>query len=191
MSDPIEVLDFWLGEMGPEGWYAGTEEVDTEIRNRFEDVWQAASEGNLEHWISGPAGTLAYLIVTDQFSRNIWRGQGKAFSTDAKALNAAREAIAQGWDLEAPEPARQFFYLPFMHSEDLADQEYCISLMAERMPETGESNHFHAKVHTEVIRRFGRFPYRNEALGREPTPEEQAFLDAGSYGALAEQMKSA
>lgn len=191
MSDPIEVLDFWLSEMGPEGWYAGTPEVDEQIRERFSDLWQAASEGGIEHWIAGPAATLAYLIVTDQFPRNLWRGQGKAFATDAMALAAAKVAIAEGWDMEAPEPERQFFYLPFMHSEDLAEQEYCIGLMAERMPETGASNHLHARAHTEVIRRYGRFPYRNEALGRETTAEEAAFLEAGGYMSVVNELKAA
>lgn len=191
MSDPVMVLDYWLGELGEAGWYAGGEDLDTEIRDRFGDLWQAADEGGLEHWVDGPAGTLAYLIVTDQFSRNIWRGQGKAFDTDARALAAARKAIAEGWDLAAPEPERQFFYLPFMHSENLSDQEYCITLMDERMPETGASNRIHARAHTEIIRKYGRFPYRNQAFGRSNTPEEDAFLEAGGYMPVLEAVKAA
>lgn len=186
---PTEVLDYWLEELGPEGWYLGTPEVDEDIRTRFGDLWEAAAEGGIEHWISGPAATLAYLVVTDQFPRNLWRGEGKAFSTDAMALNAARIALEKGWDLDAPEPARQFFYLPFMHSEDLEDQLLCIDLMAERMPETGASNHLHARAHTEVIRRYGRFPYRNEALGREITAEEAAFLANGGYMSVVKELQ--
>lgn len=191
MSDPIEVLDFWLGELGEAGWYAGTAEIDEMIRDRFGDLWQAAHDDGLEHWVDGPAGSLAYLIVTDQFPRNLWRGDGRSFATDAKGRAAARKAIEAGWDMEVPEPARQFFYLPFMHSEELADQEYCIGLMDERMPETGASNQLHARAHTEIIRRFGRFPYRNAALGRETTPEEQAFLDAGGYMSVVNELKPA
>lgn len=190
MSDPVTVLDYWLGELGPEGWYAGGEDLDGEIRDRFGDLWQAAAEDGLEHWVDGPAGSLAYLIVTDQFPRNIWRGSARAFATDAKALAAARKAIAAGWDLQVPEPERQFFYLPFMHSELLSEQEECIDLMAERMPETGASNQLHARAHAEIIRRFGRFPYRNAAFGRETTPEEAEFLSDGGYARMVAALQS-
>jgi len=188
---PTEVLDYWLGELGPEGWYAGSPEIDADIRERFGDLWRAADEDGLEHWVDGPAGTLAYLIVTDQFPRNLWRGEGRAFATDARALAAARVAIKEGWDLGVPEPERQFFYLPFMHSEELSVQEECISLIAERLPETGAHNHLHARAHAEVIRRYGRFPYRNEALNRVNTPEEEHFLANGSYLSVVKELEAA
>lgn len=188
---PTEVLDYWLGEIGPEGWYAGTPEIDADIRERFGDLWRAADEDGLEHWVDGPAATLAYLIVTDQFPRNLWRGEARAFATDARALAAARVAIDAGWDLNVPEPERQFFYLPFMHSEDLKDQEDCISLITERLPETGDFNHLHARAHTEVIRRYGRFPYRNPALDRVHTQEEEQFLANGSYAAVVKEIEGA
>ena len=191
MSDPVTVLDYWLGEVGPEGWYAGGEALDAEIRDRFADLWQAAADGGLEHWIDGPAATLAFIVLTDQFPRNMWRGAARAFATDAAALEAARRAIAAGWDRAVPEPERQFFYLPFMHSEALADQQACIDLMAERMVETGASNHLHARAHAEVIRRFGRFPYRNAALGRETTAAEAAFMAGGGYGAVVQALQAA
>lgn len=190
MSDPVTVLDYWLDEVGEDGWYAGGEDLDGEIRDRFGDLWQAAADGGLDHWVDGPAGTLAFIVVTDQFPRNIWRGSAKAFSTDAAALDAARRAIAAGWDLQVPEPERQFFYLPLMHSEVLADQEDCIGLMDERMPETGASNQLHARAHTEIIRRFGRFPYRNDAFGRETTPDEAAFLAEGGYATVVQSLQS-
>ncbi|MDP2086559.1 MAG: DUF924 family protein [Gemmobacter sp.] len=191
MSDPVEVLDYWLGELGPDGWYAAGDELDAEIRDRFADVWQAAADGGLDHWVDGPAGALAFLVVTDQFPRNMWRGTARAFATDAQALAAARRAIAEGWDMAAPEPERQFFYLPLMHSEAMQDQEDCIGLIVERMPETGASNALHARAHAEIIRRFGRFPYRNAALGRETSAEEAAFLEGGGYAAVVESLKSA
>lgn len=189
MSDPVAVLDYWLGEVGPTGWYAGGEDLDGEIRERFADLWQAAADGGLDHWIDGPGGTLAFIVLTDQFPRNMWRGSARAFATDALALDAARRAIAAGWDMAAPEPERQFFYLPFMHSEALVDQETCIGLMAERMPETGASNHLHARAHAEVIRRFGRFPYRNAALGRETSDAETAFMAEGGYGTVVQALQ--
>ncbi len=189
MSDPVEVLDFWLGELGPEGWYAGGAAVDAQCRDRFLDLWQAARDGGLEHWVDGPVGSLAYLVVTDQFSRNIHRGTALAFATDDRARAAADAAIRAGWDLKAPEPERQFFYLPFEHSEDPGDQDRCVVLVAERLPETGAENLLHAHAHREIIERFGRFPFRNEALGRQSTPDEQAFLADGGYGAVVRRLK--
>lgn len=190
MSDPVTVLDYWLGEVGEAGWYGGGDDLDAEIRDRFADVWQAAAERGLDHWVDGPGGALAFIVLTDQFPRNMWRGSARAFATDAMALAAARRAIAEGWDMAAPEPERQFFYLPLMHSEVLADQEDCIGFMVERMPETGVSNALHARAHAEVIRRFGRFPYRNAALGRETAPAEADFMEQGGYGAVVAALKS-
>ncbi|MBL4917837.1 DUF924 family protein [Szabonella alba] len=190
MSDPVEVLEFWLEETGPEGWYLGGEEIDATIRDRFGDLWQAAHAGGLDHWIDGPAGTLAFLIITDQFSRNIHRGRAEAFATDPMARAAARKAVAEGWDLGVPEPERQFFYLPFEHSEDMADQALAVDYLSTRMPETGAEPALHARAHQEIIRRFGRFPFRNAALGRETTPAEQDFLDAGAYAAIVKEMRS-
>jgi uncharacterized protein (DUF924 family) len=183
MADPVDVLDFWLGEVGAEGWYAGGERLDALCRERFGDLWQAAADGGLEHWVEGTVGSLAYLILTDQIARNIHRGTALAFATDPHARAAARRAVEAGWDLGAPEPERQFFYLPFEHSEDTADQDLAVALMAERMPETGAETVLHAEAHRQIIRRFGRFPFRNAALGRTDTPAEAAFLSEGGYGA--------
>lgn len=189
MSDPATVLDFWLGELQPAQWYAVDPALDDEIRDQFADLWEAAAAGGLDHWIDGAAGTLAYIVLTDQFPRNMWRGSGRAFATDARALDAARRAVAENWDMHAPEPERQFFYLPYMHSENPDDQAACIALFAARMPETGAANHLHARAHALVIERFGRFPYRNAALGRPTTAAEQAFLDAGGYRAALEEVQ--
>jgi len=188
MSDPIEVLDYWLGEVGPEGWYAGGEMLDGEVRERFADLWQAANEGGLEHWAEGTVGTLAYLILCDQMARNMHRGKAEAFATDPRARAAARRALAEGWDMAAPEPERQFFYMPFEHSEDMADQDLSVSLLSERLSSEPEMA-LHARAHREVIARFGRFPFRNAALGRETTPEEAAFLAEGAYGAVVERLR--
>lgn len=181
MADPVEVLDFWLGEVGPDGWYAGGDALDGECRTRFADIWQAARDGGLEHWVDGPAGTLAYLVICDQLSRNMNRGTAGAFATDPLALAAARKALAHGWDLDAPEPERQFFYMPFEHSENADDQATAVRLMAERMSSDPEME-LHARAHQAVIARFGRFPSRNAALGRVSTAEEEAWLADGGYG---------
>ena len=188
MSDPVEVLEFWLHELGPKGWYAGGDEIDSLCRDRFADLWQAARDGGLEHWVDGTVGTLAYLILTDQIPRNIHRGTALAFATDPLARAAARKAVAEGWDLNAPEPERQFFYMPFEHSEDPADQALAVEYMRERLRSDPE-NLLHARAHQAIILRYGRFPTRNAALGRVSTPEEQAYLDKGGYAALVKARK--
>lgn len=187
MSDPVEVLDYWLGALGPKDWYAGGAELDAEIRAMFGDLWQAARDGGLEHWVEGAAGTLAYLVICDQMARNMHRGTAEAFATDAQALAAARKAVAEGWDMEAPEPERQFFYMPFEHSENPIDQAQSVALIGQRL--TDPEALLHARVHQEIIRRFGRFPFRNAALGRESTAEEREFLEQGGYGAMVQALK--
>ena len=189
MSDPIEILDFWLGEVGPKGWYAGGEALDASIRDRFSEIWQAAHDGGLEHWVEGTVSTLAYLILCDQFSRNMHRDTAKAFATDSQALAAAKRAVAEGWDMNAPEPERQFFYMPFEHSENIADQDEAVTLLSTRLSSDPEMA-LHAKAHREIIARLGRFPNRNAALERESTPEELDFLKAGGYAAVITALKA-
>ncbi len=184
METPETVTDFWLNEIGPQGWYQSSEALDDEIRRRFEGLWQQARAGGLKDWKMSPDTMLAYLILVDQFPRNMFRDSALAFATDKLARATAKKAIEAKWDMRVPEPARQFFYLPLMHAECLADQDRCVRLMLTRMPETGTSNLRHAKAHREVIRRFGRFPYRNKALARTDTLPEAAFQHEGGYGAV-------
>jgi uncharacterized protein (DUF924 family) len=121
----------------------------------------------------------------------MFRGESRAFATDRLARTAAVLATQREWDLRIPEPMRQFFYLPFLHAETVPDQDRGVCLILARMPETGAENLLHARAHREVIRRFGRFPHRNAALGRTTTPEEAAFLEAGGYGAVVQRLKQA
>ena len=181
MCSPERVLSFWLDEVGPSGWYEASDELDQRIRDEFLEPWEGARDGRFALWLTYPTGSLAYIILTDQFSRNMFRGEGKAFSTDRQALAAAKSAIHRKWDMRIDEPARQFFYMPLMHSENLCDQERCVRLMLQRMTNCGPSNLLHAKAHREVIRLFGRFPYRNEALARAFTAPERAFVEEGGY----------
>ncbi|MDX8348694.1 DUF924 family protein [Cognatiyoonia sp. IB215446] len=181
MVSPDEVLAFWLDECAPEDWYKSDPAFDEKIRERFLATWEAASEGSLSLWLTYPSGTLAYIILTDQFPRNMFRDTAQAFATDDIARAAAKMAIDRDWDMKIDEPARQFFYLPLMHAESLCDQDRAVRLIHTRMPETGHHNRDHACAHRAVIRDYGRFPYRNAALGRKTTPAEQAFLDAGGY----------
>ncbi len=189
MSDPIEVLEFWLGEVGPEGWYAGGEALDDECRTRFLDLWQAAHDGGLEHWVDGTVGNLAYLVICDQLARNMHRGTDLAFATDARALSAARQAVEAGWDMGAPEPERQFFYMPFEHSENPADQELAVRLLSERMASDPDMA-LHARAHQAIIARFGRFPFRNTALGQDTTPAEAEFMASGGYAAEVGRLRA-
>ena len=191
MTNPEDILAFWLDEKGPEGWYAGGDALDQEIRDRFEDVYKRACDGSLSLWLTYPTGTLAYIILLDQFSRNMFRDTPKAFATDGLARAAAKAAISRGWDLKIDEPARQFFYMPLVHAECLSDQDRAVRLIMTRMPETGTDNLLHAKAHREVVRKFGRFPNRNAALARETPKAEAVFLDAGGYGATVEALKAA
>ncbi|TCP63289.1 uncharacterized protein (DUF924 family) [Rhodovulum bhavnagarense] len=190
MSRQEEIIRFWLEDVGAKGWYAADPQIDAEIVTRFKPDWEAAHAGDLHDWPTNPQGTLAFLILTDQFPRNMFRGDWRAFATDALARAAAKQAIDQGFDTRYPEPERQFFYMPLMHSECLMDQDRCVRLMLTRMSQTGTENLLHAKAHRELIRRFGRFPFRNDALHRGSSDEERAFLDAGGYGACVAEMRA-
>jgi len=181
MANPEQILAYWLDEVGETGWYKSDEALDQGIRDRFETDWYRAMRGACAMWLTYPGGTLAYIILTDQFSRNMFRGTGKAFASDKLARAAAKAAIARGWDKRIDGMARQFFYIPLMHSECLVDQDRCVRLMKERMPDGGAANLIHAKAHREVIRRFGRFPTRNAALERCPTSPEASFVSEGGY----------
>jgi uncharacterized protein (DUF924 family) len=178
IAGPEEVLAFWRAA-GPTKWFERDDAFDAEIRARFLATREAAAAGRLEHWQATADGTLALLLLLDQFPRNLFRGDARAFATDAAARSIAEQAIARGTDRLFPLPERQFFYLPLMHSENLADQERCIALCRDAGDAEGEK---YAELHADVIRRFGRFPHRNRALGRTTTDEERAFLDAGGFG---------
>lgn len=189
MSTVEEVIAFWLDEVGPDGWYAVDDALDAKIRTRYLALWEKARDGRLGNWASCPKGALAFLIVTDQFPRNMFRGDGRAFQTDALARTVAARACHLRFDGQIDEPARQFFYMPLMHSESQMDQDRAVRMMLLRMPKTGASNLLHARAHRAVIREFGRFPYRNDALGRDTTPEERAFLAQGGYALAMRQLQ--
>ncbi|SDU39108.1 DUF924 family protein [Stappia sp. ES.058] len=177
--DPFEILDFWW-TAGPEKWFATDTDFDEEIRRRFEPGVSAASLGTLDDWAGTPHGALALLLLLDQFPRNLYRGDAKAFSGDDRALEIAERALDAGFDRAFPKMARTFFYLPFEHAEDIAAQERSVDLFRRNGEET---TYFYALVHMDVIRRFGRFPHRNDALDRETTQAESAYLDDGGFGA--------
>lgn len=183
---PAEVVGFWVDEVGADGWYARSTSLDQTIRDRFRPAWEAAATLAPDWAARGPEGALAALILTDQFPRNMFRGEARAFASDARARATAKAAIARGFDLAIGIPARQFFYLPLMHSEVLADQDRCVRLIVMRFAEAEQIRH--ARAHRDIIRRFGRFPFRNAALGRASTPEEEAWMAQGGYMAEVEAL---
>lgn len=175
------VLRFWLEGVGAEGWYKRDVQVDRRCADEFGALMNDAGAGRLSSWQATPRGALALLILLDQMPRNAFRGTAEAFAGDRRARAVAKTAIASGHDPKVPEPQRQFFYLPLMHSESLADQERCVRLVFARLPDTGAENRRHGVQHREVIRRFGRFPSRNAALGRADTEDERAYRARGGY----------
>ena len=175
---PSDVIAFWK-EAGPSKWFARDEAFDALFRERFEVAHHATARRALDSWAETAEGALALLILLDQFPRNAFRGTGHAFATDPLARTFAEQALAAGHDLQIAGDIRRFFYLPLQHSEDRADQARQVELFQTRMER--EPDDRWAEHHQAVIARFGRFPHRNRALGRQTTPEEQVFLEADGF----------
>jgi uncharacterized protein (DUF924 family) len=170
------VVEFWR-RAGPSRWFARDQEFDRLFRERLLSTHEAAACGELAHWPSKPYGSLALILLLDQFPRNAFRDTPRMYATDAQARIAAATAIAAGHDLAVCRDLRLFVYLPYGHSEVLADQERSVALVEG----LGEPDLSHAKRHHDIIRRFGRFPHRNRILGRAMTADEQRYLDEGGY----------
>lgn len=172
-----DVVEFWRAA-GTQRWFTRDEAFDAECAARFLDAHHAAARREFEGWMAEAQGALALLILLDQIPRNVFRGSAHAYATDGLARECAQRSLDAGFDTRVEPELRMFFYLPFEHSEDLADQERSLFLH-RALP--GENADHWARIHHDIIRRFGRFPHRNAALGRRTTPEEQAFLDAGGF----------
>lgn len=182
MSDiALEIREFWMNTVGPKNWDSGSPKLDADIKSKFEDIWMKARDCELGAWMCTPEDCLSLVILLDQFPRAMFRGTGDAYSTDGNALAVAKRAIVMGHDLKVSEAERMFFYTPLMHSESLMDQERCVRLMSLRLVNLGGRGLLHAKAHRDIIRQFGRFPYRNDAVGRPSTDPERAYLLAGGY----------
>ena len=189
MMGPDDILRFWLDDCEPKQWFTQSDAFDQTIRDQFQETWQQAAEGRFSLWLTYPNGVLAYIILTDQFARNMFRDDPRAFATDRAALAASKSAIARGWDMRVEPSARLFVYLPLEHSENLCDQERSVRLICDRLE--GDKHLLHARAHREVIRQFGRFPHRNAALGRKTTDPESAYLAAGGYGQIVRSLQGA
>lgn len=172
-ATPDEILDFWFRELTPKQWWVKSDELDRLIETRFGALHQAAERCELFGWRETVWGRLAEVIVLDQFSRNLYRGQAHAFANDALALGLAQTAVADGADRELEATQRTFLYLPYMHSESLLIHAQAVKLFSQ----PGMENNLAFELrHQEIIERFGRYPHRNAALGRISTPEEIEFL---------------
>ena len=171
---PDDVLAFWFAEGMDARWFKADEAFDQGVREHLLPLYEQAAAGRLDHWQESARGALALVILLDQVPRNLFRGDPRAFATDARALVVTKRALANGVDRELRQVERLFLYLPLEHCEDLADQELCVQLVGalDENPEWRD----YARRHRDVIARFGRFPHRNAVLGRETTPEEAAFL---------------
>lgn len=174
---PQTILDFWLNQ-SPKAHFSVDADFDAEITEKFGPALQEAQNGAHDSWAETPDGALALIILLDQFSRNIHRGTGQMFATDEQALNIAKQALDKGFDQDLENAKRSWFYMPFMHSENLDDQARCVGLCQA----AGLKNNVSFAIqHAEIIRLFGRFPHRNTALGRATTDKEQKFLTDGGF----------
>ncbi len=174
---PGDILAFWR-EAGSERWYARDATFDEEVRRTFFGLWRKAAAGDLSSWETSDDGVLALVIILDQFPRNMFRDDIRTYSTDGQAREVADRAIARGADTRIEAGLLEFLYMPFMHSEQLSDQQRCVELFRR----AGDPDNLrYAEDHADIIRRFGRFPHRNRVLGRSTTPEERAFLDNGGF----------
>ncbi len=184
MSQAEKILDFWFDQPGQQSygkprqiWFAKKPEFDLEVRSRFLSDYEQAATGNLDEWKNSPLSCLALILLLDQFPRNMFRGTAQAFATDWQALSTAQYAVAQAYDRELLSVQRWFIYCPFEHSENLEHQNQAVALFGQLGDDPDSADTINYAIrHREVILRFGRFPHRNEILGRASTPEEEEFL---------------
>lgn len=173
MHKPHDILRFWFEELTLKQWFGKSEKTDTEIKRRFEQTYKAAAIGELFEWRVDIQGRLAEILVLDQLSRNIYRDDPRAFAADSLALVLAQEAVALGWDQQLDAVRRSFLYMPYMHSESVKVHEVAMTLFSQ----PGLENNLNFEIrHKDIIDRFGRYPHRNEVLGRESTAQEIEFL---------------
>ena len=174
MTSISDVLGFWFAPGMSSRWFAGDPSFDAEVKGRLGRASEAALRGELDAWAETPEGALALVLLLDQVPRHLLRGDARAFDGDPAARAVTRRAIEAGFDRELDQAQRLFLYLPLEHSEALDDQEDCCRLVEELTDNPDWAGY--ARRHRDIIARFGRFPHRNAALGRETTAEEESFL---------------
>lgn len=174
MTDPEDILNFWFYEVGPDRWFKDDPDLDETVRARYQAAHERAALDELRGWEETPEGVLALLLLLDQFPRRMFRGTARAYATDDNALDIARQAIIRHFDDRIDKTFKLFFYLPFVHSESAGDQRLGVYYIRERTKDPAWVDS--AEWRLQTVMRFGRFPHRNDALGRETSPEEQTFL---------------
>jgi uncharacterized protein (DUF924 family) len=172
---PQEIIDFWFSDDVKKLWFNSTPEFDQLLRERFQDTWEQASRGDLDHWTQTAQGCLALVIVLDQFPLNMFRESAQSYATEARSREVARVALEQEFDKTLALEQRAFLYMPYMHSEALSDQQLALRLFAQ--PGL-EGNYRFSLHHHGIIEKFGRFPHRNEALGRRSSEAELDYLNS-------------
>jgi uncharacterized protein (DUF924 family) len=175
MVSPKQILDYWYSERLRSHWFSSTPELDAEIVERFESVWESAKQGEFDGWRESPEGCLALAIILDQFPLNMFRGKAKAFSTESMAVEVAKHAIQNQFDKQIGKDKLAFLFMPLMHSELLEEQDLSVKMFSE----SGLTENLKfAQHHRELVRKYGRFPHRNRILRRDSTGEEIAYLQS-------------
>lgn len=173
IESAASIVDYWFSDRVKSLWFNATKTFDEELRERYLYIYQLAKQGELSSWEKDPEGALALVIVFDQLPLNMFRNQAEGFSAEALAREVADRAISRAFDADLPDEQKPFLYLPFMHSEDLEDQDRSVMLFEQ----AGLDNNLKwARHHRDLIRQFGRFPHRNAVLGRESSPAELEYL---------------
>jgi uncharacterized protein (DUF924 family) len=172
--NPAEVIEYWYSDQVRDQWFSSTPELDAEILEKFERTWEKAVEGELDGWRNTAIGSLALILIFDQFPLNMFRGKVKSFQTEANAIAVARDAIKSDFVHQLTEEQLSFLFMPFMHSEKIEDQDFALELFRENKL---DSNLEFAKHHRDIVRQFGRFPHQNEILGRKSSIEELEYLE--------------
>jgi uncharacterized protein (DUF924 family) len=170
-----EIIDFWYCDRIKKQWFSATPELDQEILEKYGDLWETALAGGLDDWLSEPNGCLALIIVLDQFPLNMFRGTAKSFQSENKSIEVAKAAVSQRFEQQLGKDKLAFLFMPFMHSENILDQELSVSLFKKHGL---QGNLRFAEHHREIIRKYGRFPHRNSILGRDSTDEEIKYLES-------------
>jgi uncharacterized protein (DUF924 family) len=172
---PIEIIDFWYSDPMRKCWFSSTPELDKQIRDRYEQVWIKSSKGEYDEWENTPEGSLALVIVLDQFPLNMFRGEAKSFQTEKKAIEVALSAINRGFDKKLEKERLSFLFMPLMHSENIDHQELSVKLFKKYEL---KNNIRFAEHHRDIVKKYGRFPHRNQILGRESSEAEMEYLSS-------------
>ena len=173
MTKANEIISFWFSEKCKKCWFDSSDELDELIKQNYEKLWQSAAQGDLDDWREQPMSALALVIILDQFPLNMYRDKAESFSTEDKSREIARYAIEKGFHESFADDQKLFLFLPFMHSEDMEDQNISVQLFSDAGMETKWAEH-----HRDIVKQFGRFPHRNAALGRKSTEQEITWLSS-------------